>query len=251
MTSLSPHPIQSSFWKCWGWMDVRIGSIRLSYLDWRWLYWPWTSECGPDKQIQCNYEGRAEDLLRKMTDPSGLFNERATPDVILFEAHFGMDRTAWVFDKVSSWIAPNWHGRVLLMTVKPNNMVPWERYVSGAAVQSAHLAARPGIRWEYFDDSHSTMMLQTGESGGLSQHMHERCNTNGKHVCGLTNEMTVHGLMSFLLRQPPLGWSGTEKIKRMPVDGDIRCALRLPTNATASEAEASASSEMRFCLQVR
>ena len=74
----------STMWKCWGYMEFRIGNLRLAYLDHRNQCMTFNSGSSPHESCQPDYHTNTERMFRKLAnDPA--FGTGSGPDVVVFE----------------------------------------------------------------------------------------------------------------------------------------------------------------------
>ena len=168
-------------------------------------------------------------------------------------------------ESVRKWAHPDWAGRFIIHTTKDSARLPRR---DAAERLASWLVAHPFLRVELFDDVDTSAMIQTAESGGRSVHLHYACAQTGssrgrnasKHVCGLTNEMTVQALLHYLLATRPADWPANDRLAQAlgasggAVDASpqlpsrLDCLFRAPRQAEPSSAAPTAPT-VRVCLR--
>jgi hypothetical protein len=273
----------SSVWKCWAWFDIRIGALRLSYLDFRPAYWQGETEPCPTVAAAGNgtaapapaykthpeYKRRAAGLLKLLTGPGSLDGASAPPDVLMLE-WWSPDTDYAKIEALRGWLHPNWAGRMLVHSAKQS--ISMMRTAAGDLQLARWFAARPFLRVEFFDDVDSAAMVQTAEFGGRSVHLHYRCSDGrgngvgardvaGQHVCGLTNEMTVQALLQYLLVTRPVDWPAARRIEQAlrdtaaddddsePPQPRLDCLFRAPRPSPPPSAAPAPPPDVRVCLR--
>jgi hypothetical protein len=197
-------------------------------------------------------------VLGQLTSPGGLFSDGKQPDVLIFEEDLAPEQV-FRLDQVSAWIDPSWKGRAIVSPQKYTaykDMPSWLRH-HDRIIQ--HLTDRPGMGWELISDAASMSTLQNAESRGRSPHAHERCSMDGKHVCGLANEMSFQMLINTLIKRVPLDWPAAEKINGALKSADEFSRQRRPdcsllfkqmtTNTASSSSRNEDGRHINFCLQ--
>lgn len=187
----------SEFWKCWGWMDLKIGNFRASYLDFRPYADLESDSTEPLPHVQINYVRHAIHTLLSIG--------REGPDVFHLELPWTDNvPTAGIVPEIDyiamvrSWLGARWRGKLLVTARKlrsgayasktsPRNrfqkpaIYEWieahpEELGSVIAVDETSLAAAA---------IHETIRVGRAEGmkHGWSFHYHRQCNESGMHVC--------------------------------------------------------------------
>jgi hypothetical protein len=220
---------KTHYWKCWGMLDFRLGAFRVSYVDFRPLSFP---EYVP-VSVQAAYVPESLQLLRRLTSPRGLLDDNATPDAIVLELFpVTSDLVDMpVLERLIGSLSSSWRGRLLVTFHKPSLYAEYPATLKGIdALRSFLNTPVPRLRQlQYFDDSQASHVIGTGERGGNSVHLHYSCDRRGQHSCGMSLQVSVSGILFFLLTQSPQllsNWSGVDRLQAMNSSvSDVLCLL--------------------------
>lgn len=87
LASRAANLTESDFWKCWGWMDLQIGNLRISYLDFR-AFYLYTESGQPPEIVDARYAEKAVVVINDI----GHANAGSGPDLFHLEIPDWYDR---------------------------------------------------------------------------------------------------------------------------------------------------------------
>lgn len=192
---------ESSYWKCWGFMDFTVGNFRVSYIDFRMarMFVEPKSLPGKPADIELNYQLHGIEAIRTMA----LDNGGKGPDSFYVEG--GTGTTLREVMIVKSWFGPNWAGRFFVQRQKPvfGTKGAFTMDLSKPPLLQ-ELDAHPGLGIEYIDEIHMAVpfmhtMESRFEEGKMSQHYHRRCSEGHVHSCSEVCDMAAQQLIRLLL----------------------------------------------------
>lgn len=218
---------ESDFWKCWGWMDLTVGNLRVSYLDFR-IWYPHV------------FTGEATHMIPMYLAQSvlalhGIGGERGTgPDVFHVEMQ-DWDYTATLpaldfAHMIRSWLGHRWKGRFLI-SLQKSNVVSSKRYQKPALYDL--LEKDTCSRIDYVDETNMAAAAMHDMEGNLKQptwsaHYHKRCSHGGMHSCSVVCDAASQQILNlaFMHKERP----------RERLNSDDKTFYQ------------SAFTEMKFCL---
>ena len=242
--SASDEPGRGSMTKCWGWFDVAVGGLRLSFQDFRW-------PGGQSRQTWQPYINRVERLIR----------EGADTIVVELSGHQAVQKSrsktySLADDQQDSGVrllvesvraAPSWRGKMVLSPRKPylgqplEHTAGWSCADGPAAGMSnvqqllAHLKSLNApanvvvvdeqlMSWSFAFDSEAAL-----NEGMPSQHWHyelhrignrksrsttARC-TAGRHFLGAVAEMAASMELTSIWTRNHRGMDGKQNAKKL------------------------------------
>ena len=223
---------ESSFWRCWGWMDYSQGNVRVSYLDFRSPYFfPRDNEVS--KYIETHYTSHAGLALEELSRKDG-----TGPDLFYVEDS-GDTVSLWLSHAIRSFFGLGWTGRLMVHRVKScasSVICRITHSMAGEEPDTWRELERLGGKWgggiEAVDETHlSIPMIHDQEQNmweGTSLHFHRRCDDHGQHSCSVVCDMVVQQLLNAFLHSP-------------------RPYLR--GGARGRQSSFTDASKMRFCLR--
>lgn len=220
----------SDYWKCWGWMDLAVGNLRISYLDFR-VFYP-TIISGDSKGMVPAY------LAQAMLAMLGLGRERETgPDLLHLEfpAWYNQIPAHDFAGIIRSWLGSTWAGKFVVSISKTIEVSP-RRYTKPKLFEWLENHDESGI--DYFDETNMAAAALHDMEYNVSHphwsrwsfHYHRRCNQGGMHSCSVVCDATAQQILNFALRHQKLTRRGPK------------------TQSTKAGRHQLMTSPMKFCL---
>lgn len=223
----------SDFWKCWGWMDLTVGNMRISYIDFR-VFYPMVLT-GDSTYMMPMY------LAQSMLALLGIGREGGTgPDVFHLEfpdwysqqQHSQMLPPHDFAGIIRSWLGSAWAGKFII-SVSKSFEVSSQRYDKPKLYDWSENHKDSGL--DYVDETHMAAAALHDMENNLTQrhwsfHYHRRCNQGGMHSCSVVCDAAAQQILNFASRR--------HKSTRRPATEP----------ATRTNSHRVTTTPMKFCL---
>lgn len=231
----------SDFWRCWGWLDLTIGNLRISYLDFRIFHMNNRATYMPMYLEQAIAAVNA--IGREQQAGPDLFHleVRDTSSIVLHEG-----QTIHLLDLVhaiKAWLGPRWTGRFLVSSWKmvTTSAARYEKpqiydWLEQNNNNNNDAMDRLGI--DYIDETNMAAAALHDTEYDITQrvwsmHYHRPCRENGMHLCSVVCDAAAQQILN-------IAYINREARRETPVR---------PTTAPQQVAAAAASpAPLRFCL---
>lgn len=237
---------ESDFWKCWGWMDLTIGNLRVSYLDFRPYRLDYFGRSGWDMR-----KDYLEQAIAALQDIGRSGDGETGPDVFHLEVptwYRGQLPPLEYAHIIRSWLGVAWKGRFVLTSSKVSWITP-DRYEKPAmyeAFERVVVAPEGGgggrgggggggeQPYDYLDETNMAAAAMHDTEAELhqpnwSQHYHRSCRreSGDLHVCSVVCDAAAQQILN-------LAFASSRRSPRRH---------RNTTTATAVD-----STPLKFCL---
>jgi hypothetical protein len=195
---------ESSFWKCWGWMDFSQGNFRVSYIDFR-VHFMFFDAAYLGDNVESDYHRHAMVAIRQLVTS----HKGHGPDMFYLELlhHAFIDQPKTSISTlltIRSWFGLAWQGRFIVHLNKNglSERGAFTRSVDEGKPRLLQLLGElDASQIDYIDEEHMAFpLLHTMEyalnSGLFGQHWHKQCNLNGIHSCSPVADMAAYQLLN-------------------------------------------------------
>eukprot|EP00291_Cryptomonas_curvata_P024438 CAMPEP_0172156070 /NCGR_PEP_ID=MMETSP1050-20130122/2982_1 /TAXON_ID=233186 /ORGANISM="Cryptomonas curvata, Strain CCAP979/52" /LENGTH=461 /DNA_ID=CAMNT_0012825049 /DNA_START=215 /DNA_END=1596 /DNA_ORIENTATION=- len=197
---------KTQFWKCWGWMDLTLDNVRVSYLDFRVVRLFPDPAAPPNPAVEPEYTSHAIAALKAL----GLM-DGGGPDAFYLELNPGFPGLHEPYI-MRHWLGPGWRGRFLVHFQKPclaqemcvdrnlptllGRHLPTARWIEGHPRAGLEFADETGLALPMMHDGEHNITEAAG------QHYHRQCEEGGMRTCCVACDAAVQQLLNALVNSP-------------------------------------------------
>jgi hypothetical protein len=214
-------------------VDLQVGNLRISYLDFRVIFYGIAAEHS-SALIESRYVDHAIMALYAIGTDSG-----SGPNIF----HLELPRRSSSNDRpqvhewaylVRSWLGVEWLGQFLVSAQKETPLNYGPHSFDKPAVYTWLEEHNSDIK--YVDESHMALSAMHDTEHGLagtswSQHYHRRCETNGMHVCSVVCDATAQQIsnLAFVRKRRNRGQK-TPTQSHAPHNSSMKFCLLCPSS---------------------